>query len=116
MSSLAQEVCEACRGDTPPLPSTEIDALLQEVPGWRLSGDRKRLERHLKFHDFATALDYVVRIGAIAETAGHHPDLAFGWGYVALSLHTHAIGGLSRGDFVMAAKIEALSRPGAAER
>ena len=111
MSSLALEVCEPCRGDTPALSAGETEQLLKEVPDWRLSEDRKRIERHFVFHDFATALDCVVRIGAVAEAAGHHPDIALGWGYVAISLHTHAIGGLSRADFVLAARIEALPRP-----
>jgi 4a-hydroxytetrahydrobiopterin dehydratase len=112
MSALAQETCEPCRGGVPPLPAAEAQALLREVPHWRLSEDGKRIDRQLKFRDFATALDFVVRIGAIAEEAGHHPDLALGWGYVAVSLHTHAIGGLQRADFVLAAKVEELPRPG----
>lgn len=116
MSALARETCEPCRGGVPPLPAAEAEALRQEVPDWRLSEDGKRIERHFKFRDFASALDFVVRIGAIAEEAGHHPDLALGWGYVAASLHTHAIGGLQRADFVLAAKIDALPRPGAAEQ
>jgi 4a-hydroxytetrahydrobiopterin dehydratase len=113
MSALAQETCAPCRGGVPPLPATEAQALLREVPDWRLSEDGKRIERHVKFRDFASALEFVTKIGAVAEEAGHHPDLALGWGYVAVSLHTHAIGGLQRADFVLAAKINALPHPGA---
>lgn len=113
MSALAQETCEPCRGGVPPLAAEEAETLRREVPDWRLTADGKRIERHFTFSDFATALDFVVQIGAIAEAAGHHPDLALGWGYVGASLHTHAIGGLQRADFVLAAKIDALPRPGA---
>lgn len=114
MSALARESCEPCHGGTPPLPAAEIGVLLGDVPGWTLSEDGRRIARAYRFRDFATALDCVVRIGAAAETAGHHPDLALGWGYVSVSLHTHAIGGLSRADFVLAARIEELPRPGEA--
>lgn len=108
MSALAQEDCIPCRGGVPPLPRPEIDALLQAVPEWRLAGDGTRIERQFKFRNFVTALDFVVKIGAVAEAAGHHPDLALGWGYVTVSLQTHAIGGLQRADFVLAAKIDAI--------
>ncbi|HEX3984589.1 MAG TPA: 4a-hydroxytetrahydrobiopterin dehydratase [Acidisoma sp.] len=107
MSGLAGEACEPCRGGVPPLKREEIDRLLPEVPAWRLSDDGTKITRSLKFPDFATTLAFVVHIGAIAEGAGHHPDIAFGWGYATISLHTHAIGGLQRADFVLAAKIDA---------
>jgi 4a-hydroxytetrahydrobiopterin dehydratase len=112
MSALAQETCEPCRGGVPPLPAAEAERLLEEVPHWRLAEDSKRIERHFTFGDFATALNFVIQIGAVAEAAGHHPDLALGWGYVTVSLQTHAIGGLQRADFILAARIEALPRPG----
>ena len=107
MSALAREACEPCRGGVPPLPRDEIDRLLPEVPGWQLSEDGTRITRSFKFADFGTTLAFIVHIGAIAESAGHHPDIAFGWGYATVSLHTHAIGGLQRADFVLAAKIDA---------
>lgn len=111
MSALAKETCEPCRGGVPPLPRAETEALLREVPGWRLSADGIRITRDFKFPDFAATLAFIVHVGAIAEGAGHHPDIAFGWGYAAISLHTHAIGGLQRADFVLAAKINAVAPP-----
>jgi 4a-hydroxytetrahydrobiopterin dehydratase len=108
MSELAKETCEPCRGGVPPLPRTEAEALLAKVPGWRLNPDATRIARDFTFPDFATALAFVVHIGATAEAAGHHPDIALGWGYANIALHTHAIGGLQRADFVLAAKIDAL--------
>jgi 4a-hydroxytetrahydrobiopterin dehydratase len=106
MSALAQERCEPCRGGVPPLPRAEIDQLLRELPAWRLNATGTEIARSFKFPDFATTLAFIVHVGAVAEHAGHHPDIAFGWGYATISLHTHAIGGLQRADFVLAAKID----------
>ncbi len=114
MSALRQEDCVPCQGGVPPLDAAEIDMLLPEVPEWVLAEDPDRLERSWSFTNFAGALDFVVRVGAIAEASGHHPDIAFGWGYVDLSLHTHAIVGLQRADFVLAAKIDSLPLPAGA--
>ncbi|MBW4023680.1 MAG: 4a-hydroxytetrahydrobiopterin dehydratase [Proteobacteria bacterium] len=112
MSALQQEECVPCQGGVPPLDTSEIAALLPEVPTWNLAADPARIIRRWRFPDFQTALDFVVRVGAVAESAGHHPDIAFGWGYVEVSLHTHAIKGLQRADFVLAAKIDALPKTG----
>ncbi len=108
MSALRQEDCIPCRGGVPPLEASEIDALLPEVPEWRVAADPPRILRRWTFPDFQTAQDFVVKVGAVAEAAGHHPDITFGWGYAEVSTYTHAIGGLQRADFVLAAKIDAL--------
>jgi 4a-hydroxytetrahydrobiopterin dehydratase len=108
MSALQKEDCLPCHGGVPPLEPHEIEALLPEVPGWRLAADPPKIRRRWIFPDFQTALDFVVAVGGVAEAAGHHPDITFGWGYVEVSLYTHAIKGLQRADFVLAAKIDAL--------
>ena len=108
MSALQTEDCVPCRGGVPPLGTSEIEALLPEVPQWRLGSEPPKIVRRWTFPDFQTALDFIVAVGAVAETAGHHPDIAFGWGYAEISLYTHAIKGLQRADFVLAAKIDAL--------
>jgi 4a-hydroxytetrahydrobiopterin dehydratase len=108
MSALQKEDCVPCQGGVPPLEPSEINALLPEVPGWRLAADPPMILRRWTFPDFQTALDFVVAVGGVAETAGHHPDISFGWGFVEISLYTHAINGLQRADFVLAAKIDAL--------
>ncbi len=113
MAGLSQEDCVPCHGGLPPLEMSEIETLLPEVPGWRLAADPTQIMRGWRFPDFATALDFVVAIGGVAEAAGHHPEITFGWGHVEVSLYTHAIGGLQRADFVLAAKIDAL--PGATQ-
>jgi 4a-hydroxytetrahydrobiopterin dehydratase len=111
MSALRQEDCVPCQGGVPALDLDEVGMLLSEVPDWSLAEDPPRIERSWTFTDFQTALDFVVQAGAVAEAAGHHPDISLGWGYVDLSLHTHAIGGLQRADFVLAAKIDDIPLP-----
>jgi 4a-hydroxytetrahydrobiopterin dehydratase len=116
-ASLAARACTACRKGMPRLDRAAAEALAAEVPGWSLcenaggedarGEDARRIERHYRFADFATAFAFVRGVADIAEEAGHHPDIAFGWGYVRLSLHTHAIGGLHENDFILAARIDA---------
>jgi 4a-hydroxytetrahydrobiopterin dehydratase len=108
MSALQNEDCVPCKGGVPPLDASEIKTLLPEVPKWRLAADPPKILRRWRFPDFQTALDFVVAVGGVAEAAGHHPDITFGWGYAEVSLYTHAIEGLQRADFVLAAKIDAL--------
>jgi len=99
--------CEACEGGVPPMGEAEIEAHLQAVPLWTRDG--QSIVRDLKLRDFAEALAYVNVVGGVAEEQGHHPDiLIHGWNRVRLRLSTHAIGGLSRNDFVLAARLDAL--------
>ena len=105
MSDLASKTCTPCKGGTPPLDRAEAEALMERVPGWALENGARRLERGFKFKNFAQALAFVNRIGEIAEAEGHHPDIAFGWGYARVTLFTHKIGGLHENDFIVAAKI-----------
>lgn len=83
----------------------ELEAQLG--PGWRVVADH-HLERELDFPDFVTALAYVNRLGALAEKEGHHPDVFLAWGKVRITLYTHKVEGLTRSDFVLAAKIDQL--------
>jgi 4a-hydroxytetrahydrobiopterin dehydratase len=108
MSALQTEECLPCHGGVPPLNPDEIAALLPEVPDWHLAAEPPHIVRRWTLPDFQSALDLVLDVGEAAEAAGHHPDISFGWGYVEVSLHTHAIKGLQRADFVLAAKIDAL--------
>ena len=110
MEDLARRQCVPCQGNTPRLTGAELQryALLLGN-GWELDGEEK-LRRSYKLPDFAAALALVNRIGAIAEAENHHPDLQLGWGKVGVEIWTHAIGGLSESDFVLAAKIEQAAR------
>lgn len=109
MVSLAERACVPCRGDTPPMGPAEIAQYHPHVPEWKVE-EGKRLRRTFRFKDFATALNFVNRVGATAEQEGHHPDLYLAWGKVEAILWTHKIGGLSESDFIFAAKTDALAQ------
>jgi 4a-hydroxytetrahydrobiopterin dehydratase len=112
---LATERCVPCEGGTPPLSRDEAQALLAEVgDGWQLSEDATSLSRQLSFKNFLRAMDFLNRLAQVAEQENHHPDFCLqGWNKVSLTLATHSIGGLSRNDFIMAAKLQALVSAGA---
>lgn len=103
---LAIESCKPCRTGEGRLSSAEAVVLLGELHDWTLYPDH--IHKQLRFKNFVAALAYVNAIGALAEKAGHHPDITFGWGYVELRLATHSAGGLTRNDFILAAKIDGL--------
>lgn len=106
MSDLASRPCVPCRRGTPPLDPTARADLLDRLGGdWRVV-DGHHLHKAYAFPDFATALAFVNRVGAVAEEADHHPDIALGWGRVELTIWTHTIDGLSEADFVLAARAD----------
>ena len=107
--SLTAQTCTPCRGGVPPLPADEAERLLAETPGWALIDRATKLERTFTFPDFAASMALVQRIAELAEAEGHHPDIAFGWGYCRVVLYTHKIKGLHQNDFIMAAKISQLA-------
>ena len=110
VSELAQARCEVCAPGTPPLPEAEAAALSTEVPDWERQGNRL-IRREFSFPDFREAFGLVARAALIAEAEGHHPEIELGWGRVAFELTTHAASGLTRNDFVLAAKIDELAAP-----
>ena len=108
MSDLASKQCVPCRGGVPPLAAAEREALLEQLGhGWRVV-DGHHLEKEWTFADFAGALAFTNRVGALAEQEGHHPDIHLAWGKVRLTVWTHKIDGLTESDFVFAAKVETL--------
>jgi 4a-hydroxytetrahydrobiopterin dehydratase len=112
MGRLGLEQCVACRPDAPRVVGAELAELSKEVPEWTVT-EREgivRLERVFPFSSFAEALAFTNRVGAVAEEQGHHPALLTEWGRVTVAWWTHAIRGLHRNDFVMAAKTDALWR------
>ncbi|PYN92412.1 MAG: 4a-hydroxytetrahydrobiopterin dehydratase [Candidatus Rokuibacteriota bacterium] len=110
MTALANERCTACQPGTPPVAAGEAAALMREIPEWRVVEREgiRRLERVFTFPDFKAALAFTNRVGAAAEREGHHPALLTEWGRVTVTWWTHAIRGLHRNDFVMAARTDAL--------
>jgi len=106
--SLAKGVCEPCRKGAPRVTPEEMEALRPQVPAWDVveRDGVPRLERVFEFPDFAQALAFTNRVGAIAEEQGHHPALLTEWGRVTVGWWTHKIRGLHRNDFVMAARTD----------
>lgn len=108
-TDLTQKRCVACESGVPPLDANQVTQYLAAVPQWRLTADGRRIRREWRVKDFATALDFFHRVGEVAEAEDHHPDLHLvGYRNVALELWTHALGGLSENDFILAAKIDRL--------
>ena len=110
MTNLREMKCVACRGGEPTLTDIEIAELQPQVPEWQLKevDGMKQLERVFKFKNFAQALEFTNKIGAIAEEENHHPLIITEWGRVTLNWWTHKIGGLHRNDFIMAARSDDL--------
>jgi 4a-hydroxytetrahydrobiopterin dehydratase len=107
MDELANKTCVPCKGGTPPLEGEELEALARQVPEWEVV-EGHHLKREFRFKDFRGALDFVNRVGELAEEQAHHPDVEFGWGRAAITIFTHKIDGLTESDFVLAAKIDRL--------
>jgi 4a-hydroxytetrahydrobiopterin dehydratase len=107
LSELASEHCKACEQGTPPLSEEDAAGLAADVPEWQREGNQK-LRREFSFPNFRDAFGFVARVALVAESEGHHPDIELGWGRATFDLTTHAASGLTRNDFVMAAKIDRL--------
>ncbi len=106
---LLKKKCVPCEGGTPPMTDEEEDKLKSQVPDWVLNrGATHKLEREFKFKNFKASLAFVNKVGALAESEGHHPDIHIYYSKVLLELYTHAVGGLSENDFILAAKINAM--------
>ncbi len=105
---LASQKSVPCERGTNPMTAGEAKPYLEEVKDWKVINQNgvDTISRQFMFKDFKEALAFVNRIGAIAEEEGHHPDIELGWGKVEVELSTHAVGGLSVNDFILAAKID----------
>ena len=106
---LAKKKCVPCDGKMKPLSPDAARELVVQVPRWKLRKDEPRLWREYTFKDFARAIKFVNKVAEIAESENHHPDVHVHYNLVKLVLWTHDIGGLSQNDFIVAAKIDALS-------
>ena len=108
-TALADKTCTPCRGGVSPLTPAECACYLVEVPDWQLHNDGRTAARRFSFPDYRTALAFANAVSALAEETWHHPELVLGWGFCEVSLTTRKIGGLHEFDFVMAARIDALT-------
>jgi 4a-hydroxytetrahydrobiopterin dehydratase len=110
MARLAEEACEACTGSTPVVSGDELEALRAELHGdWHVDAEGRSISRSWRFRDFAEAFAFATRVAFVAEGEEHHPDVTVGWGRCEVVLTTHAVRGLTRNDFIVAAKVDRIS-------
>ena len=108
MTALAEKECIPCKGGVPALNGKELAELSRELGGgWQVVHEH-HLEKEYKFKDFREALEFTNKVGELAESQGHHPDIYLAWGKVKLTIWTHKVDGLTESDFVLAAKIDKL--------
>ncbi|HKL77270.1 MAG TPA: 4a-hydroxytetrahydrobiopterin dehydratase [Gammaproteobacteria bacterium] len=114
---LANKHCEPCEGGTEPMGEDEAQDKLAELNAseagqknpWAITANNRALKKGYKLKNFVAAVEFVNQIKDVAEEENHHPDLEVGYGKVVVRLATHAIGGLSENDFILAAKIDQLA-------
>lgn len=108
MQDLSKKHCAPCKGTVKPLEKEEIAKHLTLLKSsWTVKDDIE-IQKTFKFKDFVKAIEFVNKIAEVAESEGHHPDITINYNKVKIQLTTHAIKGLSKNDFIMAAKIEEL--------
>ncbi len=105
IGDLASKHCVPCRGGVPPLKGEALRPYAEQLPDWKIV-DEHHLLKTFAFPDFRSALEFVNRVGEIAEAEGHHPDLYLTWGRVDVKTYTHKIEGLTESDFILAAKVD----------
>ena len=111
---LSKKQCVPCRGGVPPLKGDELARLAEQLGGgWRVV-EEHHLEKQYSLRNFREALDFTNRLGEIAESEGHHPDILLSWGSVHVTIYTHKIDGLTESDFILAAKYDECHRAEAA--
>ena len=109
---LSNKKCVPCEGGIPAFNIDQINDFLKKVDNWSVKEDEKDkfyLIKEFNFKNFVSSQDFVNKVGDLAETEGHHPDISFGWGYAKVKIYTHAIGGLAESDFILAAKIDKIN-------
>ena len=106
---LAAKKCVPCEGGVPKLTPDQVRAQIEGHPGWRLTHDATRIRKDWQVKNFAAGMEFFGHVAELAEDEGHHPDLHLeGYRHVWIEIWTHAIGGLSENDFILAAKIDQL--------
>jgi len=108
MSDLHTIRCVGCEGGIPALTSDEVNKLLREVNNWEVSPDAKVIYKRFTFKGFYKTMAFVNAVAWIANQENHHPDMEIGYNYCLIKYSTHAIDGLSKNDFICAAKIDSL--------
>lgn len=108
--NLEELKCEACNADAPQVSDAELKELVREIPEWSavVRDGVMQLERAFKFKNFKQAIAFTNKVGEIAEEEQHHPTLTTEWGKVTVTWWTHAINGLHKNDFIMAARTDSV--------
>lgn len=109
LEQLRSKRCLPCEGGVPKLTPREADEQLLKLSGWTITHDSQRIRKEWIVKNFMAGLRFFNKVGELSEAEGHHPDLHLvGYRNVAIEIWTHAIGGLSENDFILAAKIDEL--------
>ncbi len=112
---LSAKKCVPCEGGVPKYSTAEAEAQAAALSGWQLTHDATRIRRDWKLRNFRDGIKLINNVAALAEREQHHPDLHLeGYRHVWIEIYTHAIGGLSENDFILAAKIDGIA-PGPSE-
>ena len=108
MSELRKIKCVGCEGGIPALTADEIKHYMKDIIDWTVSEDHRHIMRNLSFKNFYHTMSFVNAVAFIANQENHHPDLEIGYNYCHIKFTTHAVKGLTKNDFICAAKIDAL--------
>ena len=109
----ASKKCVPCEGGTPAFTPEKAEEALRSLHGWDLQDGHTEIHRQLRFKDFKAAMRFVNAMADLAEAEGHHPDFAVHYSTVDVTIWTHAVGGLSENDFILAAKLDRIESRGA---
>lgn len=108
--NLRDKTCVPCEGGTAPLDAAQVARYLAELQGGWQVAEGKKIQKEFSFKNFVKAMAFVDQVADVAESEGHHPDIHIFYNKVVIELWTHAIGGLSENDFIVASKIDKLHR------
>ncbi len=106
--NLSNKKCIPCEVGGLPMATDQIILYAKDIPEWKVSDDQKCISRTFKFKDFKESINFVNKVAELAESEGHHPDINISYNKVTLELTTHAVGGLTENDFIVATKINLL--------
>ncbi len=109
----ASKRCVPCEGGVPAFTPAQVEEAVRSLHGWDVRDGHKVIHKHHRFKDFKEAMRFVNAMADLAEAEGHHPDFSVHYNAVDVTLWTHAVGGLSENDFILAAKLDQLEARGA---
>lgn len=110
MSELTSIRCVGCEGGIPAMSKNEVQKLMPEISDWNLSDDGKSIKKRITFDNFYHTMAFVNAVAWVANQENHHPDLEVGYNYCNIKFLTHAVDGLTKNDFICAAKIDQIEK------